>query len=109
MLLDIVSLPRSDFPSHVRSSAPFPTTLYRAFTTGIGDTLFSIAAPGYFQLAKEFNDSVDEVASSFSALFAGAAAFTYVGLCAPLTYPWPLMQLFIGSYKSPLVSSMVIV
>ena len=33
---------------------------------------------GFFQLAKQLNVSVDEVASTFSAIFPGAATFMYI-------------------------------
>lgn len=52
----------------------------RVFSSGLSDTLNIFASPGYFSLAKEFNVSVDEVASSFSASFAGTAILMYVEL-----------------------------
>ncbi|KAM5541493.1 hypothetical protein V8D89_004683 [Ganoderma adspersum] len=45
------------------------------FSSSLSDTLNVFASSGYFSLAKEFNVSVDEVASSFSASFAGIAIF----------------------------------
>ncbi|KAM5538357.1 hypothetical protein V8D89_007959 [Ganoderma adspersum] len=45
------------------------------YMTGLADTVMLLANPGYFLLAKEFNVSVDDVASSFSASYAGNAIF----------------------------------
>ena len=77
MLLDIVSVFRPAVPSHVHHD--IGSVLDRIFATSIVGALYSLASPGYVLLAKEFNVSVDEIASSFSAFPIGIAIFTYVG------------------------------
>ncbi|KAI1784320.1 MFS general substrate transporter [Ganoderma leucocontextum] len=48
------------------------------FATSLEGALYSLATAGYVLLAKEFNVSVDEIASSFSAFLLGIAMFTLV-------------------------------
>ena len=96
MLLDDVSM----LPSRSLTSPPShslftdrrrsPSYCTRVFSSSLSDTLTVFASSAYFSLAKEFNVSVDEVASSFSATFGGIAIFMYVlkfalGLPARLT------------------------
>ncbi|PIL31058.1 MFS general substrate transporter [Ganoderma sinense ZZ0214-1] len=56
------------------------------FMTGLGDTLLFFASPGYFVLAKEFNVSVNEVASSFSTALAGGSAFMLLQIPISVKY-----------------------
>ena len=79
--------------------------------SGLADTILFLANPGYFMLAKEFNVSVDDVASAFSSSYAGNAVFLYAVLhrarlnrvCTALD-----TRFVIGFYTSPSVSSMAI-
>ncbi|PIL31129.1 MFS general substrate transporter [Ganoderma sinense ZZ0214-1] len=48
------------------------------FTTSVAAALLGIVHPAYVQLSKEFDVSVDEIASSFSSNLLGTAAFTLV-------------------------------
>ena len=43
--------------------------------SGLADTILFLANPGYFMLAKEFDVSVDDVASALSSSYAGNAVF----------------------------------
>ncbi|KAM5538328.1 hypothetical protein V8D89_007930 [Ganoderma adspersum] len=63
------------------------------FMTGLADTLFPLAASGYFRLAKEFKVSVDEVASAFGATLPGAAAFLLVQ--TPITVKYGLRIVYL--------------
>ena len=81
--------------------------------SGLADTILFLANPGYFMLAKEFNVSVDDVASAFSASYAGNAVFLYAvlhpaRLTRTCTADLLLTQIIIGFYASPSVSSMAI-
>ena len=84
MLLDDVSmLPSRSLTSPSSHSLfthrrRFLSSYARVFSSSLSDTLTVFASSAYFSLAKEFNVSVDEVASSFSATFAGIAIFVYV-------------------------------
>ena len=76
VLLDAVSMSLwFKFPRHVHSSAPSSVTTDRVYMSGLADTILFLANPGYFMLAKEFNVSVDDVASAFSSSYAGNAVF----------------------------------
>ncbi|KAM5531176.1 hypothetical protein V8D89_015146 [Ganoderma adspersum] len=56
------------------------------FSSSLSDTLNVFASSGYFSPAKEFNVSVDEVASSFSASFAGIAIFMLLQIPISVKY-----------------------
>ncbi|KAM5538343.1 hypothetical protein V8D89_007945, partial [Ganoderma adspersum] len=56
------------------------------YMSGLADTILFLANPGYFMLAKEFNVSVDEVASSFSASYAGNAVFLLLHIPISVKY-----------------------
>lgn len=82
MLLDAVSMLtvlRSSFThaQHDDVLAPLAHFL-RVFVSSLSDALAGFSVSGYFALAKEFDISVNEVASSFSASTTGIAVFTYV-------------------------------
>ena len=62
------------------SFAPFFVTLNRVSVTSVADSLASFTNSGFFQLAKQLDVSVDEVASTFSVILPGAAVFMYVVL-----------------------------
>ncbi|PIL31059.1 MFS general substrate transporter [Ganoderma sinense ZZ0214-1] len=56
------------------------------FTSSLSGTLTNFASSGFFSLAKEFRVSVDEVASSFCASFAGTAVFLLLQLPISIKY-----------------------
>lgn len=55
----------------------FVLTLNRVFTTSVADSLARFMNSGFFQLAKQFDVSVDGAAFTFSAILPGAAVFMY--------------------------------
>ena len=80
MLLDAVSVLSLVSASRLHSRPSLLFSFDRVFSASLASTISPLATAGYFQLAKEFDVSVDQVASSFSANFIGGAIFVYVAL-----------------------------
>ena len=84
MLLDPVSVLLLAITSHLHSLAPFFLSFDRVFSASLASAIPSLTSPAYVQLAKEFDVSVDQVASSFSAANLGNGIILYVVLFQPV-------------------------
>lgn len=80
MLLDPVSVLLLTTTSHLHSSASFSLSFDRVFSASLASAIPSFISPAYVQLAKEFDVSVDQVVSSFSASYLGSGIVLCVRL-----------------------------
>ena len=84
MLLDAVSVLLLVSASRLHSMPSLLFSFDRVFSASLASTISPLATAGYFQLAKEFDVSVDQVASSFSAANLGNGIILYAMLFQPV-------------------------